>query len=509
MKWIFILIFIGQIFLILPSQSFATIPNPLRWAADTESGAPFAMITSDKKNSLVGFEVEIVAAIAEELGVKSEFIQNAWDGLIPGLKNNNYDMAINGIEITPNREKEVSFTRAYYSTFEQLVVRQNQNGIDSLNDCKNKKVGTLRFSQAETILQSETEIEVLTYESEVAAYSDLKNKRTDAVLLDSPLAIYYAAPDKELKLIGNPIGQIFYGIAIKKENTELLNAIDAALKKISHNGKLRKILDRWNLWTPLMANYLNDQTPSQTPPLAYQDFIQKKSGEKSLFFKFKQYIDFLPALFKGALITLKISLLGMLIAIIIGFIVAIMKIYGGKLISFSASFYIEVVRGTPLLIQLFFIFYGLPYLGITFSPFLAGVIGLGLNYAAYEAENYRAGILSVQKAQIEAATALGMNRSQTLFHIILPQAFRISLPPMTNDFISLLKDSSLVSAITMVELTKVYGQLSSTYYDYFGTGILVASIYLIIGLPFIKIARHLEKKLNVEFKQKNIERNVL
>lgn len=504
MKWIFLTYIISQTLLILPSQALAKIPNPLRWAADTESGAPFAMITSDQKKPLIGFEVEIVEAIAEELGVKSEFVQNAWDGLIPGLKNNNYDLAINGIEITEDRKKEVNFTRAYYSTFEQLVVRSNQIDIESLSDCKNKKVGTLKFSQAQKILESEIGIEVLTYESEVAAYSDLKNKRTDAVLLDSPISIYYAAPDKDLKLVGNPIGQILYGIAIKKENIELLNAIDGALKKIAHNGKLREILDRWNLWTPLMASYLNDQTPSQNPPTAYQEFLQKHTGEKSLIVKFKQYIYFMPALLKGALMTLKVSLIGMAIAIIIGFILAIMKIYGGKFISFWASLYIEIIRGTPLLIQLFLIFYGLPYLGIKFTPFLAGVLGLGLNYAAYEAENYRAGILSVQKAQVEAAIALGMNQQQTLFHVILPQAFRISLPPMTNDFISLLKDSSLVSAITMVELTKVYGQLASTYYDYFGTGLLVASIYLLIGLPFIKIARHLEKRLNVELKQKNI-----
>ncbi|MDD4975710.1 MAG: ABC transporter substrate-binding protein/permease [Bacteriovorax sp.] len=505
MKWIFYFIFISLASSSLfCSQSLAKIPNPLKWAADTESGAPFAMITNDSKNPLIGFEVEIIQAISEELGVKLEFVQNAWDGLIPGLKNNNYDLAINGIEITPDRQAEVSFSRPYYSTFEQLVVRSNQEGIESLGDCKKKKVGTLKFSLAQRILEAEGDIEVLTYESEVAAYSDLKNKRTDAVLLDSPIAIYYAKPDMELKLVGSPIGQILYGIAINKENKELGKAVDKALKKISENGKLREILDRWNLWSPVMASYLNDQLPSRTPPVAYQEFLQRNSGEKTITVKLKQYYNFLPALLRGALMTLKVSLAGMFIAIILGFILAVMKIYGSSFISWTATFYIEIIRGTPLLIQLFFIFYGLPYLGIKFSPFVAGILGLGLNYAAYEAENYRAGIFSVPKAQVEAAIALGMNQRQALFHVILPQAFRIALPPMTNDFISLLKDSSLVSAITMVELTKVYGQLASTYYDYFGTGILVASIYLFLGLPFIRIARYFERKLNVELKEKKM-----
>ncbi|MBI3799940.1 MAG: amino acid ABC transporter permease, partial [Deltaproteobacteria bacterium] len=140
----------------------------------------------------------------------------------------------------------------------------------------------------------------------------------------------------------------------------------------------------------------------------------------------------------------------------------------------------------------------LPNIGIKLSPMVAAVLGLGLNYAAYEAENYRAGILSIPKGQMEAARALGMTHWQALRYIILPQSFRLVLPPVTNDFISLLKDSSLVSVITMVELTKVYTQVSTTTFDYFGTGLIVATIYLLLGLPFVRLARWAEKKLDVE-----------
>ena len=150
------------------------------------------------------------------------------------------------------------------------------------------------------------------------------------------------------------------------------------------------------------------------------------------------------------------------------------------------------------MIQLFFIFYALPSIGIRLSPFLAGVIGLGLNYAAYEAENYRAGLFSVPRGQMEAAISLGMSRNQALRYVILPQAIRLVIPPITNDFISLLKDSSLVSVITMVELTKVYGQISNTYFDYLGPGILVAIIYLLIGLPFVRLARYAEARYTVD-----------
>jgi polar amino acid transport system substrate-binding protein len=130
------------------------------------------------------------------------------------------------------------------------------------------------------------------------------------------------------------------------------------------------------------------------------------------------------------------------------------------------------------------------------------VIGLGLNYGACEAENYRAGILSIPKAQMDAAFALGMTRRQSLRHVIVPQAMRLVIPPVTNDFIALLKDSSLVSVITMVELTTMYGQLASTYFDYLGIGILTAAVYFIIGLPFVRLARHFEARLARETKRK-------
>jgi polar amino acid transport system substrate-binding protein len=208
--------------------------------------------------------------------------------------------------------------------------------------------------------------------------------------------------------------------------------------------------------------------------------------------KFFQYTGYLPLLAQGAIRTLELSVLAMIMAVALGLIIALMRLYTPPPFSQLALAFVEIMRGTPLLIQLYFIYYGLPNIGIKLDPFPAALLGLGLNYAAYEAENYRAGILSIPRSQMEAALALGMTRLQSLRHIIVPQAMRLVLPPVTNDFISLLKDSSLVSIITMVELTKVYGQLASTYYDYFGIGLLAAAMYFLIGLPFVRLARFAE-----------------
>jgi len=151
--------------------------------------------------------------------------------------------------------------------------------------------------------------------------------------------------------------------------------------------------------------------------------------------------------------------------------------------------------GTPLLIQLFLIYYGLPEIGIRLNAFSAAILGLGLNYAASEAENYRAGIQAVARGQTEAALALGMDSWQTLRRVVLPQAVRIVIPPVTNDFVAMFKDSSIVSVITMVELTKVYGMLAMSTYDYIGLGLMTAGIYFALSYPVSILAGRLEQRL--------------
>lgn len=188
----------------------------LKWAADTESGAPYAFFDPNNLDSLIGFEVDIIKEIAKELGVRAEHIQNQWDGLIPGLYRNDYDVAINGIEITSDREEVVNFSDWYYITYEQLVVRKDQEGISNLSDLIGKKVGTLKASLAERILNAAGGIIVKTYDSEKNSYTDLELGRLDAVLIDQPVALYYAGWNKKFKLTGPPIGHITYGIALRK-----------------------------------------------------------------------------------------------------------------------------------------------------------------------------------------------------------------------------------------------------------------------------------------------------
>lgn len=474
----------------------------LRWAADPNSNAPYTFYGPGK--TLTGFEFEIIRAIARRIGRRAEFVQNDWDGLIPGLHRGLYDCVICGIEITPDKANEVNFSLPYYFTFEQFVARRGTAPISSLDQLRNRNIGTLDQTAALKMLENTPGVTAKTYDQEVNAYKDVANGRLDGVLLDYPIAKYYAAPNPELELCGPPFGKIAYGIAVEKGNVTLQQEIDSALRDLISSGELRTILSRWGLWTGTVAQALDQPPESAAPDSEYQMFVSTVTSEGNVWSRVMNYTGAGPLLLRAAFLTLAVSASAMVLAIATGLLLAICRIFGPLPIRWLATAYIELIRGTPLLIQLLFIFYGLPNVGIRLSPFVASVIGLGLNYAASEAEIYRAGILSVPAGQWQAAYALGLTRMRALRLIIMPQAVRLMLPPVTNDFIALLKDSSLVSALTIMELTGAYNRLATETFDYFGAGLVVALLYFIIGLPFARLARTLEKRHGKESSVQNL-----
>ncbi len=492
-----ILLFVITFFHSLHAQQ---AQSPLRWAADSEGGAPFIFPDPQNPERLIGFEAEIVDALAAEMKRTPVFVQNQWDGLVPGLRIDNYDLIVNGLEITPEREQEINFSIPYYVTFEQLTVRKETYDLNSLEDCVGKVVGTLKASLAERILQTKPGIEIRPYDGQITAYEDLALGRLDAVLMDHPIALYYGATNAKLKFSGSPIGEMKYGIGLRKEDKELLHHVNQALQRLIANGTLRAIYERWNMWTPRVAELFNDHEPSNVPPSAWQTFLRDHGQERTWRDKLQRYVnDYLPLLARAAVTTIYLSIASMILAILLGLLLALTRLYAPPPFSAFATIYIEIVRGTPLLVQLLFIYYALPQLtGIKLSPVVAAIAGLAFNYAAYEAENYRAGILSIPRSQLEAALALGMTRWRALRHVIVPQAVRLVIPPVTNDFIALIKDSSVVSVIAMVELTREYQRLAGIDFDYVGLGLLVAVMYFLIGMPFVRLARWAEDYFSLD-----------
>jgi polar amino acid transport system substrate-binding protein len=322
------------------------------------------------------------------------------------------------------------------------------------------------------------------------------------VLLDEPITRYYGAIDPELEVVPGSFGEVRYALAVRKDEDDLREAIDAALAELGREGTLRAIYERWGLWNTETARLLRDPDPvSRGIPEQYEAWRAAMGRMPPFLDRVRDRYPSTLALFaRGALMTLGVSLAAMALAVAVGGLLAVSRVFGPLPLRWLAAGYIEVVRGTPLLVQLTLVYFGLPQLGLRLEPLTAGVLTLGLNYAAAEAENYRAGLSSVPTGQHEAARVLGLSRWQTLRHVVFPQAVRISLPPMTNDFIALLKDSSLVSLVTLTELTRTYLNLANAMRDHLGLGLLVASIYLLIGLPFAHLARTVEARLGRHLK---------
>ncbi|MFZ5814437.1 MAG: amino acid ABC transporter permease [Bacillota bacterium] len=207
-------------------------------------------------------------------------------------------------------------------------------------------------------------------------------------------------------------------------------------------------------------------------------------------------LESLPLMLQGALMTLKIVALSGTMGIIFGTVLGLGRVSGIRWLSAPITAYIEVIRGTPLYTQLLLVVFGIPQItGINYEEFPAAVITIGLNSSAYVAEIMRAGIQSIDKGQMEAGRSLGMSHGQVMWDIILPQAFKRVIPPLVNEMISLIKESSLVAAISLVELTRTAQMIASRTYKPFPPYILSALIYLVMTLTLSQIASALERRM--------------
>jgi polar amino acid transport system substrate-binding protein len=476
----------------------------LLWGADAQGGAPYVFQDPMDPNRLIGFEVDLAEALAAKLGVRARTVLGPWDSLLGLLARGDFDMAMNGIEVAEEKKRICDLSRPYYVAAEKLTVRRgDKNAPHTLTQARGRPVGTLPGSLAERILRREGAFAKAYEGGQEEIYQDLKLGRTDAVLLDEPATRYYGAIEPELEVVPGVFGEVRYAVAVRKGEDSLREAIDTALVELAREGTLRAIYERWGLWNQETAELLGDPDPSpRGVPEQYEAWRLAVGKAPPFLDRVRERYPATLALFaRGAVMTLGVSLLAMALAVAVGVVLAVMRVYGPRPLRWLAAGYIEVVRGTPLLVQLTLVYFGLPQLGLRLDPLPAGVLTLGLNYAAAEAENYRAGLSSVPAGQHEAAKVLGLTRWQTLRHVVMPQAARISLPPMTNDFIALLKDSSLVSLVTLTELTRTYLNLANAMRDHLGLGLVVAAIYLLIGLPFAYLARTVEARLGQHLKE--------
>lgn len=484
--WLLVLVMVA----IAGARSHAQAP-PLRWGGDAEGGAPFVEADPSDPTRLVGFDVEIAELIARELERTPQFVQVAFASLDQSAARGDFDVGLSGIEDTPGRRAAVAASIPYYRFNEVLTVREaDRNRFRTLADLRGRRVATLGGTIAyELLLAAERDHGIIpvSYDDDVHPYTDTVIGRVDAVLLDHVLADRATRRHAGLHTQPTPAATGHYVVITAPENTALRDRVNVILRAAMADGRLEQIFRKWNVWTneqPALYASLLDAAATES------DGSVSAALRPSTLDATRRYM---PALLRAAVITLALSCLAMLLAVTVGMLIAIGRIYGNALTHRLLTLYVEVIRGTPVLLQLFVIYYGLSGV-IRLPAFVAALIGLGLNYAAYESEIYRSALEAVPRGQLEAARVLGLTERQILRLVRGPQAFRLALAPMTNDFVALLKDSSLVSVITVVELTKQTQIFATNIGSWLIPGLLCAGLYLAMSLPLARLARRLENQ---------------
>ena len=456
--------------------------SELVWGGDLQGGEPYVFEDPRDPSHLVGFEVDVASALARELGLKrARFMEVQWSNLVPALERGDIDIVLNGLEDTPARRARLRLSRPYF-VFHEVLAVQRGAPYRTLDDLHGKRVATLNQTYALDLLESrpaERAVEIALYEGQEEPYYDLQLGRVDAVFLDHVIAARYGCPLAGIECLPGDQPRGTYVVGLRRDDGVRADAVDGAIGRILASGELRRILETWRLWDGAQEGLASMRAPEAGPTAEAAASLSR--GQVGLFLQ-------------GAAVTIALSVAAFAIAVPLGMLLAAARVGAGRFARGVAATYVELLRGTPVLLQLYVLYFGLaPVLRL--GPITAATLGLGLNYAAYEAEVYRGALIAVPRGQTEAAAALGFGPWQTLRHVMLPQAVRTALPAVTNDFVSLLKDSSLVSVLTVVELTKRMTIAAVELRSWIGPGLLCAALYFAMSFPLSRLSRHLETRL--------------
>ncbi len=481
------------------AQPPAQLPD-LRWGGDPEGGSPYVEADPSDPTRVQGFEVDVATLIAEGLGRRPRFVSVQFASIDASVKRGDFEIGMGGIEDTPARRATLAATLPYYEFTEVLTVRQaDRDRFRSLADLRGKRVGTLGGTIAyEILLNAEREhgLTAVSYDDDVHPYEDVLNGRLDAVLLDHVLADKSIRRHRGLAKQPAVVAVGHYIAVLAPEHADLRDRVDGLLRDAMRDGRLETIFRRWGLWNDdqvaLYARLLGEPATSGVAPSAGAE-APVSPATAPMPSTIEATRRYLPAILRAAFITLVLSFAAMALAVVAGVGIASGRVYGGPWLRAVLTVYVEVTRGTPVLLQLFVLYYGLA--GVVRLPaFVAALLGLGLNYAAYESEIYRAALEAVPSGQLEAARVLGLSERQVFTLVRGPQALRLALAPMTNDFVALLKDSSLVSVLTVVELTKQTQIFAANIGSWVVPGLLCGALYLALSLPLSRLARRLEAR---------------
>ncbi|WP_426334959.1 ABC transporter substrate-binding protein/permease [Paenibacillus silvae] len=423
------------------------------------------------KDEIVGFDIAIAKEIAKDLGAELVIEDMGFDGLLPALQSGRVDLVISGMTPTDERKKSIDFSEPYYKSKQVIMIRNvDKDKYPDMKALENAKIGVQKGSIQETIGQKIPGAKLTSLDKISDIVLQLQTKRVDAAIVEDTVAAGYlddmiglapAVPDEE---------QVEAAIGIRKGNTELLTAVNQTLERLKSEDKINQMVTDASL---LMADRVNKS--------------------QNIFEVFWQYKSFYAT---GIGYTLLLSALGVLFGVIIGLIICLFRLHNMAVLRWIGTAYVEVIRGTPMLVQLMIIYYGVSLtFGINFSALQAGIMTLSINSGAYLAEIFRAGIQGVDRGQLEAARSLGMGRGAAMRYIILPQAFKAVLPAIGNEFVTIIKESSIISVIGMVDIMYQASVVKNITYQGMNPFLIAAAIYFVMTFILSKLLGRLERKL--------------
>ncbi|CAC6329678.1 ABC transporter permease subunit [Staphylococcus aureus] len=424
--------------------------------------------TVNGKTEYAGVDIDLAKKIAKDNNLKLKIVNMSFDSLLGALKTGKIDIIISGMTSTPERKKQVDFSDSYMMTKNIMLVKKDKvNEYKDIKDFNNKKVGAQKGTEQEKIAQTEIENASITSLSRLPdVILALKSGKVEGAVVEKPVAEAYLKQNPKLGISNVKFNEEEKDtvIAVPKDSPKLLSQINKTIKEVKDKGLIDKYMTN-------AANAMNDDS----------GFISKYGS----FF------------LKGIKITILISLIGVALGSILGAFVALMKLSKIKIISWIASIYIEILRGTPMLVQVFIVFFGITAaLGLDISALVCGTIALVINSSAYIGEIIRAGINAVDKGQMEAARSLGLNYRQTMKSVIMPQAIKNILPALGNEFVTLIKESSIVSTIGVGEIMFNAQVVQGISFDPFTPLIVAAALYFVLTFVLTRIMNMIEGRLN-------------
>lgn len=500
--------------------------KPLRWGGDKAGGAPF--IYEEEGKGTVGFEWEIAAYLAAEIGRKPQFVQVDWDNLPDTLERGDIDVALNGMEYRSEWEAKYPSTIPYFIFSLRLIVRADDAAVRTWDDLRvpngkaKKRIGVLRGSLAERYLEKtfgDAITIVPTKEVDETFQLVEDGKRLDATVQDSPAALYYVMSGRlpKLRVVGEPVAKGFYVLLTQKGDkpgeieaaNKLRSRLNDAIRKGFASGRFEEIMRRYGLWDSdqeRLPYYHMRPWPPANMGGGQQGGAVLNEKEEPVATPKRTLGGIQDKIIDATWMTIALAFCSMPIAILLGILIACGRLYGPAILRAPLTAYVEIIRGTPILLQMYVWFFLVPQLAkmsgseflvdfVTVKPFYVGIFALAVNYSAYEAEIFRAGLQSIPKGQMEAALALGMSPFTAVRRIILPQAIRIVIPPVTNDFIALFKDTSVCSMILITELTGLYYQNKFDRDLVLELALVIGLIYFLLSYPLSLLSRRLEARL--------------